>query len=116
MPNDPLAKFESFRVQIKLNKVDWQETPLYPGDFVYLYAGGDGNFEHMLVVSRVDSEGRTYSVTNHDTEDGFIITEILLYHPDIPNVGMFPVWTERPNRKMGATGFGGFEVWRMRTP
>ena len=78
-------------------------------------AVGDQSALSMLVVSRVDSEGRTYAVTNYNTEDGFIITEILLYHPDIPTVGMFPVWTERPNRQMGATGFGGFEVWRMRT-
>ena len=111
----PPEEFENMRVQVRLNKVDWNNTPLYPGDFIYIYAGA-GNFEHMLLVNRIDSEGRAYSVTNHNTDNGFIISEVLLYDPDNPNVGMFPVWAERPNRLLGATGFGGFEVWRMRAP
>jgi hypothetical protein len=112
----PPEKFDTFRMRVKLDKVDWNKTPLYPGDFVYIYAGSGGNFEHMLVVNRVDSEGRTYAVTNRNTENGFIISEVLLYHPAKSSVGMFPVWTERPNKLMGATGFGGFEVWRVRVP
>ena len=112
----PPDKYESFRVRTKLDKINWMETPLFPGDFVYLYAGAGGNFEHMLVVNRVDSQGRAYSVTNRNTEYGFIISEVLLYHPEKPNVGMFPIWTEWPKKEMGATGFGGFEVWRMRSP
>ena len=112
----PPEKFESTRIKVKLDEVDWNETPLYPGDFLYIYAGSFGNFEHMLVVNRVDSEGRAYAVTNRNTEDGFIISEVLLYHPDKSDVGMFPVWIERPFKPMGATGFGGFEIWRMRSP
>jgi hypothetical protein len=111
----PPEEFENMRVQVRLNKVDWNNTPLYPGDFIYIYAGA-GNFEHMLLVNRIDSEGRAYSVTNHNTDNGFIISEVLLFDPDNPKVGMFPVWAERPNRLLGATGFGGFEVWRMRAP
>jgi hypothetical protein len=111
----PPEQFENTRVRVKLDKVDWNETPLYPGDFVYIYAGSFGNFEHMLVVNRVDSEGRAYAVTNRNTPDGYIISEVLLYHPEKSDVGMFPVWTAHPFAKMGATGFGGFEIWRMRT-
>ena len=70
----------------------------------------------MLVINRVASEGRAYAVTNHNTENGFIISEVLLYHPDKSDLGLFPVWTARPNAEKGATGFGGFELWRMRTP
>lgn len=112
----PPEEFENIRVRVKLNKVDWHETPLYPGDFIYIYAGAGGNFEHMLIVNRVDSMGRAYAVTNRNTPDGFIISEVLLYHPSISNVGMFPVWTERHNAQTGSTGFAGFEVWRMRAP
>lgn len=112
----PPEKFESTRVKVKLDEVDWSEAPLYPGDFLYIYAGSFGNFEHMLVVNRVDSEGRAYAVTNRNTPDGFVISEVLLYHPEKSDVGMFPVWTERPFKPMGATGFAGFEVWRVRTP
>lgn len=110
----PPEYFENTRVRLKLDKVDWKQFPLFPGDFIYIYAGTGGNFEHMLVVNRVDSEGRAYSVTNKYTDQGFVITEVLLYHPDKTHVGMFAVWTERPNKLEGATGFGGFEVWRMR--
>jgi hypothetical protein len=111
----PPDQFESTRVRVKLDEVYWDETPLYPGDFIYIYAGSFGNFEHMLVVNRVDSEGRVYAVTNRNTPDGYIISEVLLYHPEKSDVGMFPVWIAQPFAKMGATGFGGFEIWRMRT-
>lgn len=112
----PPDQFDNKHYKVKLNKVDWNETPLYPGDFLYIYAGTGGNFEHMLVVNRVDSDGRAYAVTNHKTPKGFIISEVLLYNPSNPNVGMFPVWTARPNAETGSTGFAGFEVWRLRTP
>ena len=108
----PLSQFENLRFQIPLNKMDWHESPLYPGDFIYIYAGSGGNFEHMLMVNRVDSDGRAYAVTNHKTPSGFIISEVLLYDPDNPDVGMFPVWTARPNAENGSTGFAGFELWQ----
>jgi hypothetical protein len=112
----PPDQYENTRVKIKLNKVDWNETPLYPGDFLYIYAGYGGNFEHMLVVDRVDADGSAYAVTNHKTPNGFIISEVLLYNPADSNVGMFPVWTARANAETGSTGFAGFEVWRLRSP
>lgn len=112
----PPGQFENKRYKVKLNKVDWNQTPLHPGDFVYIYAGTGGNFEHMLVVNRVDSDGRAYAVTNHKTDDGFIISEVLLYNPANPDVGMFPVWTMHPNAETGSTGFAGYEIWRLRSP
>lgn len=112
----PPGQFENKRHKVKLNKVDWNQTPLYPGDFVYIYAGTGGNFEHMLVVNRVDSDGRAYAVTNHKTDEGFIISEVLLYNPANPDVGMFPIWTMRPNAETGSTGFAGYEIWRLRSP
>jgi hypothetical protein len=112
----PPEKFENTRYKIKLNEVDWNTIPLQPGDFIYIYAGTGGNFEHMLVVNRVDADGRAYAVTNHKTADGFVISEVLLYNPSDPYVGMFPVWTVRPNATTGSTGFAGFELWRMQTP
>jgi len=112
----PPEQFESIRINRRLNEIDWNETPLYPGDFIYLYAGYGGNFEHMLVVSRVDVNGRAYSVTNHRTPNGFIISEVLLYNPANSNVGMFPIWTARLNADTGSTGFAGLEIWRQRSP
>jgi hypothetical protein len=102
------------RFQVPLNKMDWRETPLYPGDFIYIYAGSGGTFEHMLVVNRVDADGRAYAVTNHKTSDGYIIEEVLLYNPTNPDEGIFQAWTARHNSKNGSTGFMGFEVWRLR--
>jgi hypothetical protein len=110
----PSKKFEDKRYKIKLNQVNWNKTKLYPGDFVYIYAGTGGTFEHMLVVNRVDADGRAYAVTNHKTPDGFVISEVLLYDPSNPDVGLFPFWTARPNAESGSTGFAGFEVWRLR--
>jgi len=110
----PEELFSQTRYKIKLNKVNWTEEPLFPGDFLYIYMGSGGNFEHMLVVNRVDHAGRAYSVTNFNTENGFIIDEVLLYDPNDSGAGIFIQWTRREKQLLGSTGFAGYEVWRRR--
>jgi hypothetical protein len=109
----PNEHYTNTRYKIKLNQVDWLAQPLMPGDFVYIYAGEQGNFEHMLVVTRVDPAGRAYSVTNYNTDQGFIINEVLLYDPSDQSAGIFVQWTKRKDQLLGSTGFAGFEVWRF---
>jgi hypothetical protein len=109
----PNEHYVNTRYKIKLNEVDWLAQPLMPGDSLYIYAGEQGNFEHMLVVTRVDQAGRAYSVTNYDTEEGFIINEVMLYDPSDPSVGIFAQWTKRKDQLLGSTGFAGFEIWRF---
>ena len=111
----PQERFENLRSKIALDRFDWVSFPLRAGDFLYLYSGSRGNFEHMLAVTRVDDLGRAYTVTNHKTEElGFIITEELLYDPENPGVGLFYQWTAREKASLGATGFEGFQLWRLR--
>jgi hypothetical protein len=112
----PPALYDHFVYHVWLRGFNWQSFPLKPGDFMYIHAGGGGNFDHMLVVTRVDSALRAYSVTNFDTEDGFLIKEVMLYDPNDPNAGIFHTWTKEQNALLGSTGFGGFEVWRLRSP
>ncbi len=108
----PKETFDHHVIRTAINKIDYKGFPLHPGDFLYLKDGTGGNFEHMLVVNRVDSLGRAYSVTNHYTENGFIISEVMLYDPFDPSAGIFKTWTRKPYAVEGATGFGGFELWR----
>jgi len=111
----PASRFESIRNKTALNKIDWAANPLMAGDFLYLFSGSRGNFEHMLVVTRVDEAGRAYTVTNHNTEEeGFIITEELLYDPNNPGEGLFYEWTARSKAELGSTGFEGFQLWRLK--
>jgi hypothetical protein len=110
----PPEQYTDIRYKVRIDQFDWGTNPLVPGDFVYIYSGTGGNFEHMLVVNRVDSQGRAYSVTNYDTEQGFIIDEALLYDPADSNAGLFSRWTEKQFQKLGSTGYAGFEVWRLR--
>jgi hypothetical protein len=112
----PAERFDHFQFSIPLNDMDWHAFPLKAGDFLYLYAGSGGTFEHMLVVTRVDEHGRAYSVTNHATPEGFVIDEVMLYDPANPGIGKFSEWTDRQNNKLGTTGFGGFELWRLTQP
>jgi hypothetical protein len=112
----PEDKYESTRFKTPLNKFDWRTYPLQPGDFIYIDRGTGGNFDHMLVVNRVDSQMRAYAVTNFGTPDGYIIDEVMLYDPNDSNVGIFHTWTEKQFSQLGSTGFGGFEVWRLRSP
>ena len=112
----PEDYFEDIRYKVRLDKFDFKTTPLVPGDFLYIYSGTEGNFEHMLVVNRIDAMGRAYSVTNYGTPEGFIINEVLLYDPNDPTAGMFQTWTARPKQKLGSTGYAGFELWRLIAP
>jgi hypothetical protein len=109
----PPEKYSDTRYKVRIDQVDWAANPLMPGDFVYIYSGTGGNFEHMLVVNRVDSQGRTFSVTNYGTDAGFIINEVLLFDPTDPQAGIFSQWTEKQYAKLGSTGFAGYEVWRL---
>jgi hypothetical protein len=110
----PATLFTHEVIETPLNKVDWGATPLHPGDFLFIWHGSGGNFDHMLVVSRVDSGGRAYSVTNFGTADGYIIAETMLYDPQDSTVGIFHTWTREREAILGSTGFGGYEIWRMR--
>ena len=112
----PADKYEDTRFKTPLNKFDWSAYPLQPGDFIYIDRGTGGNFDHMLVVSRVDSQMRAYAVTNFGTRDGYLIDEVMLYDPNDSNAGIFHTWTEKQFAELGSTGFGGFELWRLRTP
>ncbi len=110
----PSDRYSDTRIRTPLNKFNWLTYPLQSGDFVYIYSGTGGNFDHMLVVNRVDNDLRAYAVTNFDTSDGFIMNEVMLYDPNNSNTGIFHTWTESQFALLGSTGFGGFEVWRLR--
>jgi hypothetical protein len=110
----PADLFKSTRFRISLNEFNWAADPLLPGDFIYIYSGSGGNFEHMLVVNRVDVRGRAYSVMNFNTEHGFVIDQVMLYDPHDPTAGIFAQWSRRGKQLLGSTGFAGFEVWRLK--
>ncbi len=112
----PANRFSYMKFTKPLNRMDWRAFPLQPGDFLFVWHGSGGNFDHMLVVNRVDSNLRAYAVTNYGTPDGFTIAEVMLYDPSDPNAGIFHTWTMERNRPLGSTGFGGFELWRLRAP
>lgn len=110
----PPEEFSHEKFSTQLNKVDWTSAPLLPGDFLFIWHGSWGNFDHMLTVSRVDAEGRAYAVTNFGTSEGYLIAEVMLYDPADPSEGMFHTWTRQRDQILGSTGFGGFEIWRAR--
>ncbi len=113
-PND---RFEWYQFEISTTKFDFNEFPLLPGDFIYLYTGLNGTFEHIITVSRVDEAGRAYTVSNLATEAGFVIRELMLYDPNDPGVGQFYDWMNRDiNAWLGMTGDGGFDLWRPIAP
>lgn len=109
----PPERYEWYRFDQSTAKFDFNAFPLLPGDFLYLYAGINGTFEHIITVTRVDEEGRAFTVTNLDTEEGFVIRELMLYDPNDPGVGQFYDWMNREiNGMLGMTGDGGFDLWR----
>ena len=112
----PADRFAHSRIITPLNKMDWKSSPLLPGDFLFIWHGSGGNFDHMLVVNRVDKDRRAYAVTNFGTQEGYVITETLLYDPNDPATGIFHTWTRERDAILGSTGFGGFDLWRRKAP
>lgn len=110
----PPAQYEHHETLISLREFNFATYPLLPGDFLYIKHGSRGTYDHMLVVNRVDNMGRAYSVTNYETEQGFIINEVMLYDPFDSSAGVFQKWTTIKNPTDSATGLGGFELWRLR--
>ena len=108
----PSTAFEWLHSDLPINEIDYQQFPLKAGDLVYIYSGYQGDFSHVLTVTRVDEFGRAYSVTNNFTAAGFVILEYLLYDPAHPGEGIFYDWPDPANRHLGLTGFGGMEIWR----
>jgi hypothetical protein len=108
----PPAQFEWLQTDLTIDQVDYTRFPLKAGDLVYIYSGFQGDYSHVLAVTRVDAEGRVYSVTNNYTVDGFVVQEYLLYDPAQPGVGMFYEWPDPANQELGLTGFGGLDIWR----
>lgn len=110
----PESRFELTEIRTPLAQYDFRKNPLSVGDFLYLYAGLNGNFDHMLTVTRIDKNGRAYTVTNLNTDDGYIIDEFMLYDPKVPDEGLFYRWNNRDYDYLGLTGSGGFDIWHSR--
>lgn len=108
----PVDKFERLHNDLPINEIDYSQFPLKAGDLVYIYSGFQGDYSHVLAVTRVDADGRAFSVTNNYTEAGFVVLEYLLYDPTQPGTGIFYAWPDLVNRALGLTGFGGMDIWR----
>ena len=107
----PASLFELTEVRIPLNEYNFAENPLSVGDFLYLYAGPNGNFDHMLTVTHIDKNSKAYTVTNLNTDDGYIVDEFMLYDPNAYGEGLFYRWNDRDYDYLGLTGSGGFDIW-----
>ena len=113
----PPDRYEWYHFDTSTTEFDFNAFPLLPGDFIYLYAGKNGTFEHIITVSRVDEAGRAYTVSNLGTDDGFVIRELMLYDPNHPGQGQIYDWMNREiNAWLGMTGDGGFDLWRPKAP
>jgi hypothetical protein len=109
----PTGSYHVYSFREQLGKFDFQQFPLYPGDFLYTYSEGNG-FDHMMVVTEVDGDGSVYTVTNKIQvmpKKMMTIERLLLLNLKDPSVGIAKnQWaTDRTN---GRTGHAGFDVFR----
>jgi len=107
----PVDQFEWLHNDQPIDQIDYSLFSLRAGDLVYIYSGFQGDYSHVLAVTRMDADGRVYSVTNNFTEAGFVVQEYLLYDPANPGTGIFYDWPNPANRELGLTGLGGMDVW-----
>ena len=107
----PVEHFKWLHSDQPIDQIDYSQFPLRAGDLVYIYSGYQGDYSHVLAVTRVDADGRAYSVTNNFTEAGFVVLEYLLYDPTVPGNGIFYAWPDPANQELGLTGFGSMDIW-----
>jgi hypothetical protein len=109
----PPETYRVIHIHDPLGRYDFSILPLHPGDMLYTYSGGDG-FDHVLVVTEEDEQGRIYAVSNvirYKPEKRFTIERILLYDPNDAQAGYFRnQWSK--DLANGRTGQKGFEVFR----
>ena len=108
----PSDQYQIHRFTQSIERFDFSEWPLRPGDFVYTYSGR-GAFSHMFVVTEVDVDGRSYTVTNQEQPDGnYWIERVLLYDPMDLEAGVLRSTCENCGSWRRKTGLGGFDVLR----
>lgn len=108
----PPGTYQVYHFDAPLSSFDFNDWPLYPGDFLYTYSAQDG-FDHMLLVTEVHPDGSVYTVTNlvkEGEQPQVTIERALLVHLDDPTAGLVRnQWRDRSN---GRTGHAGFDVFR----
>jgi len=109
----PLEEYDYLRVYESIRTYDFKSNPLQTGDWLYLFASENG-FDHMLVVTKVDTAGAAYTVTNINRGDGFIIIETPLYDPNNPGQGLVYEFTDNSRGDLGLSGNGGFLLIRKK--
>ena len=108
----PSDQYRIHRFTQSIERFDFGEWPLHPGDFVYTYSG-NGAYSHMFVVTEVDGDERSYTVTNQEQPNGdFWIERVLLYDPLDPEAGVLRSTCENCGSWRRRTGLGGFDVLR----
>ena len=66
-----------------------------------------------MTVSRVDEQGRAFSITAETYNSSYLISELMLYDPQQPGKGYFYDITDPEySALLGVTGLGGFQLWR----
>ncbi len=105
----PPDSYRLYQFRQPLSKFDFSGFRLFPGDFLYTYSINSG-FDHMMVITEVDSEGNVYSVTNlvqvYPVEKT-TIERVLVLNLNDPTVGIV-----RNQWANGITGHDGFDVFR----
>ena len=112
----PSSQYDAFRIKDSVGNLDFNNIPnvgeLKPGDFLYL---DGGSFTHYIAVSRRDSMGRLYTVSNVQGEKPgeFLIKELMLWDP-VEKDGFFRNWAKGVGPERARTGLKGFYLWRRK--
>ena len=110
----PQIDFSQIRISDPIVLFDFNRINLQTGDFLYLF-GGTRGYAHMLAITRRDSAGVLYTITNFPRADGqFIIAEVPLWDPrdkEASFVKQLGIGLG-PNRRI--TGNAGFNLWRLK--
>ncbi|KKR69411.1 MAG: hypothetical protein UU12_C0045G0005 [Candidatus Woesebacteria bacterium GW2011_GWA2_40_7b] len=106
--------FDAFGISTSALDFDFNSADLVPGDFLY-FIGKDLNSDYMMTISRRDSLGTLWAVTNTPDKSGrYVITEVPAWDPKNPEASFIKQLASGNNSVGFVTGQNGVDIFRLK--
>ena len=110
----PRTSFDAFGISTSTLDFDFNSADLVPGDFLY-FIGKDLNSDYMMTISRRDSLGMLWTVTNTPDKSGrYVITEVPAWDPKNPESSFIKQLASGNNSVGFVTGQNGVDIFRLK--
>lgn len=111
----PSDKFDLVESDKPITGFDFGLINIQPGDFIYFFGANDQGGDHMITVSKRDSGGTLWGITNYPNANGdFVVKDVPIWNNENPEESFIKELAEGRNSINFSSGQGGFKLWRMK--